>query len=40
MKPVLVTGMTGQSSVRTTCVGPNVCHTTMSCPSMSRSAAM
>ena len=39
MNPVLVTGITGQSSVRTTCVGPNVCHTTMSWPSMSRSAA-
>src|SRR6185437_8546779 len=39
MNPVRVTGMTGQSSVRTTCVGPNVCHTTMSCPSRSRFAA-
>jgi uncharacterized protein (DUF2236 family) len=39
MKPVLVTGITGQSSSRTKCVGPNVCHTTMSWPSMSRSAA-
>ena len=39
MKPVLVTGITGQSSSRTKCVGPNVCQRTMSWPSMSRSAA-
>ena len=39
MKPVRVTGITGQSSGRGTCVGPKVCHITMSWPSMSRSAA-
>jgi len=31
--------MTGQSSGRGTCVGPNVCQTTMSSPSISRSPA-
>jgi hypothetical protein len=40
MKPQRATGMTGQSSGRGTWVGPNVCHTTMSWPSMSRSAAV
>ena len=32
--------MTGQSSNRGKCVGPNVCHTTRSVPSMSWSDAM
>src|SRR5580692_1061662 len=40
MNPQRATGMTGQSSGRGTCVGPNVCQTTMSWPSMSRSPAM
>ena len=39
-KPHRATGMTGQSSGRGMWVGPNVCHTTMSAPSMSRSPAM
>jgi hypothetical protein len=38
-KPQRATGMTGQSSGRGTCVGPNVCQTTMSSPSISRSPA-
>src|SRR5208282_5937678 len=39
-KPQRATGMTGQCSGRGTWVGPNVCHTTMSAPSMSWSPAM
>ena len=40
VNPQRATGMTGQSSGRGTWVGPNVCQTTMSSPSMSRSPAM
>ncbi len=39
-KPQRATGMTGQSSGRGTWVGPNVCQSTMSVPSMSWSPAM
>jgi hypothetical protein len=38
-KPQVATGITGQSSGRGKWVIPNVCHRTMSWPSMSRSAA-
>ena len=40
VNPHRATGITGQSSGRGKCVGPNVCQTTMSAPSMSRSPAM
>ena len=39
-KPVVSTGMTGQSSGRGTWVTPNVCHTTTSVPTSDRSAAV
>ena len=39
VKPQVATGITGQSSGRGKWVIPNVCHRTMSWPSMSRSAA-
>lgn len=40
MKPVTSTGITGKSSTRGTCVTPKLCHSTMSCPSTFRSAAV